>query len=333
MNNIKKILFSAIQPSGQLTIGNYIGVIRQWTKMQDSYLCFYCIADLHSITVRHSSVELKRNILDTVALYLACGIDPYKSIVFLQSHVHHHSQLYWLLTCHTYYGELSRMTQFKSKSLQNVKNINAGLLNYPVLMASDILLYNTNIVPIGCDQIQHLELVCKIAYRFNSFYGDIFTIPAKYIVKNGSNILSLLDPNKKMSKSDLNSNNVIFLLENIKSVSKKIKLAITDSNNPPSIHYDIVNKKGISNLLNIFSSLTDKKISDLEKEFYGKSYMCFKSDIIEVISDVMSKIQSSYFYYRKHEDYLKKILYYGASRARTKANKLLKKVKEVIGFI
>ncbi|XBC41734.1 MAG: tryptophan--tRNA ligase [Buchnera aphidicola (Kaburagia rhusicola rhusicola)] len=333
MNNVKKILFSAIQPSGQLTIGNYIGVIRPWVQMQKSYTCLYCIADLHAITTCRSSVELRKNVLDTIALYLACGIDPYKSIVFLQSQVHQHSQLHWILTCHTYYGELSRMTQFKSKSLKNVTTINSGLLNYPILMASDILLYKTNIVPIGYDQIQHLELVCNIARRFNSYYGDIFTIPKKYIIKNGSHILSLLDVNKKMSKSDSNRNNVIFLLENVSSISKKIRLAVTDSDVPPSIHYDIVHKKGISNLLNIFSSLINKSVSDLEIEFSRKSYKDFKSDIIEVISDVIGKMQSSYFYYRKYEDYLEKLLHYGASRACVEADKMLKKVKQVVGFI
>ncbi|XBC38135.1 MAG: tryptophan--tRNA ligase [Buchnera aphidicola (Floraphis choui)] len=334
MNNSKKILFSAVQPSGRLTIGNYIGAIRQWNKMQNSYFCLYCIADLHAMTIRHSPLKLRKNILDTVALYLACGIDPYKNIIFLQSHVHQHSQLYWLLTCYTYYGELSRMTQFKSKSIQNVKNINSGLLNYPILMASDILLYNTDIVPIGSDQIQHLELVCNIARRFNScFDSNIFKIPIKYIAKNGSNILSLLNPEKKMSKSDINKNNAIFLLDSIHSISKKIRSAVTDSDNPPRIQFDMINKKGISNLLNIFSSLTDKKISNLEVEFSRKSYRDFKSDIIEVISDIINKLQSSYFYYRKYEDYLEKVLHYGASRASIRSEKTLKKVKKAIGLI
>lgn len=334
MNNSKKTLFSAIQPSGQLTLGNYIGVMRPWKKMQNYYTCLYCIADLHSITTRCLSVQLQKNILDTIALYLACGLDPCKSIIFLQSHVHQHTQLYWLLTCYTYCGELSRMTQFKHKSFQNSKNINSGLLNYPILMASDILLYETDIVPIGYDQIQHLELVRKIARRFNAYYGsNIFTIPMPYIIENSSNILALLDLDRKMSKSDFNKNNVIFLLESIDSITKKIKLAVTDSDNPASIHYDMVNKKGISNLLNIFSSLTNKKISDLEIEFSGKSYHAFKSDIIEVISDIIEKLQSSYFYYRKQEDYLKEIVCHGASKACVQANRLLKTVKLAIGLI
>ncbi|XBC44647.1 MAG: tryptophan--tRNA ligase [Buchnera aphidicola (Schlechtendalia peitan)] len=333
VNHFKKILFSAIQPSGQLTIGNYIGAICQWIKMQNSYTCLYCIADLHAITTRHSSIELRKNILDTISLYLACGIDPYKNIIFLQSHVHQHAQLNWLLTCYTYFGELSRMTQFKSKSISNSKNINSGLLNYPILMASDILLYNTNIVPIGYDQIQHLELVCNIARRFNSCYGNIFSIPIQYMEQRSCNILSLLNPDKKMSKSDSNKNSVIFLLEDIDSIAQKIKSAVTDSDNPPSIRYDVINKKGISNLLNILSSLTNKTISDLEVEFFRQSYQCFKLNIIEVISDIVQKIQSSYFYYRKNEDYLEKILHYGASRACVRAENMLMKVKKAIGFI
>ncbi|XBC45174.1 MAG: tryptophan--tRNA ligase [Buchnera aphidicola (Schlechtendalia chinensis)] len=333
VNVLKKIVFSAIQPSGQLTIGNYVGVIRQWIKMQNSYTCFYCIADLHAITIRHVSSELRKNILDTVSLYLACGINPSKNIIFLQSHVHQHAQLNWFLNCYTYCGELSRMTQFKNKSKRSIKNINSGLLNYPVLMASDILLYDTNVVPIGHDQIQHLELTRNIARRFNSCYGNIFTIPDKYVFGRNCNILSLLDPDKKMSKSDSNRNNVIFLLESIDSISKKIALAVTDSNSPPSIHYDIINKKGISNLLNIFSGLTDRTISNLELEFSGKSYQDFKSDIIEVISDFIKNLQSSYFYYRKNEDYLKKILNDGAFKACIKADTMLKKVKSAIGLI
>ncbi|XBC41019.1 MAG: tryptophan--tRNA ligase [Buchnera aphidicola (Nurudea yanoniella)] len=322
-----------MQPSGPLTIGNYIGVMRHWEKMQNNYRCLYCIADLHTITTHYLSINLKKNILDTIALYLACGVDPKKSIIFLQSNVHQHTQLHWILTCYTYCGELSRMTQFKKKSLQHSKNINSGLLNYPILMASDILLYKTNIVPIGYDQVQHLELVRKISRRFNSCYGNVFTIPEKYMIESSSNILSLLDFERKMSKSDSNKNNVIFLLEDINSISKKIRLAVTDSNDPPSIRYDMINKKGISNLLNIFSSLTNKTISDLEIEFSGKSYKAFKSDIIEVISDVISKLQSSYFYYRKQEDYLKEVVYYGASQACIKADKLLKTVKNKIGLI
>ncbi|WP_410051758.1 tryptophan--tRNA ligase [Buchnera aphidicola] len=333
MNDINKVLFSAIQPSGQLTIGNYIGVMRQWIKMQDTHTCLYCIADLHAITTRRSPKELRRDVLDTIALYLACGFDPYKSIIFLQSQVHQHSQLCWLLTCYTYYGELSRMTQFKDKYFQGNKNVNSGLFNYPILMASDILLYKTDIVPIGKDQSQHLELTRNIARRFNSYYGNIFTVPVRYMVKHGSNILSLLNPCKKMSKSDSNKNNVIFLLDSINSVSKKIQSAVTDSNNPHSIHYDMTNKKGISNLLNVLSGLTDKTISDLEIEYSGKSYRQFKSDIIEIISDILIRLQSSYFYYRQNEEYLENILYYGSSRACLRADKLLNKVKKAIGLI
>jgi len=332
MKKNKKNVFSAIQPSGQLTIGNYIGVLREWVKIQDDYRCFYCIADLHSITVRRSSSILYKNVLDVLATYLACGIDPSKSIIFLQSHVHEHTELNWLLTCYTYYGELARMTQFKDKSVRNSKNINAGLLNYPILMASDILLYNTDLVPIGFDQIQHMELVCNLARRFNSLYGNIFTIPKSKISICGSNILSLSDPSKKMSKSDMNKNGVIFLLDDIQSVIKKIKLAVTDSDCPPSIFYSMKKKAGISNLLNIFSCIKDKDIEDVERKFYNKSYKDFKSEITNEIVSFMINFQNLYFKFRKDEDFLKKILYKGAKKATCYAKILLKKVKLSIGL-
>lgn len=334
MKNLKKIVFSAVQPSGSLTIGNYIGVLREWVRLQNNYnTCFYCIADLHSITVRHSSFELRKNILDIVAIYLACGLDPYKSIIFLQSHVHEHSELYWLLTCYTYYGELIRMTQFKDKSLKNSKNINAGLLNYPILMASDILLYNTDIVPIGVDQIQHMELVCNIARRFNSLYGNIFTIPVNKVAHCGYNILSLSDPTKKMSKSDVNKNGVIFLLDDIPSVIKKIKLAVTDSDNPPKVFYNMENKAGISNLLNILSSITHKDMIEIEQEFHCKSYQDFKLEVIREVVNFMTRFQSLYFNFRKDEDNLENILHEGSKKASFYAQKLLKKVKISMGLL
>ena len=242
MINSKPILFSAVQPSGNLSIGNYIGTMRHWSKFQDKYECLYCIADLHALTTLNNNFSLRNSVLDTLALYLACGVNPNKSILFVQSHVYEHSQLNWILSCFTQFGELSRMTQFKSKKKVKknyINNINIGLFNYPVLMSSDILLYQTNLVPVGKDQKQHLELTRNIAKRFNILYGDIFTIPDPLISKNGSKIMSLLDPTKKMSKSDINKNNVIFLLEDISSVFLKIKNAVTDSEIPPKIYYDL----------------------------------------------------------------------------------------------
>ncbi|XBC39693.1 MAG: tryptophan--tRNA ligase [Buchnera aphidicola (Chaetogeoica yunlongensis)] len=332
IKHVKKNVFSAIQPSGSLTIGNYIGVLREWIKIQQDYRCFYCIADLHAITVRRASNLLKKNILDVFAIYLACGINPSKSVVFLQSHVHEHSELHWLLTCYTYYGELSRMIQFKEKSLKYFKNINSGLLNYPILMASDILLYNTDLVPIGRDQKQHMELVCRIARRFNKLYGNIFKIPMSRIVHQGSNILSLSNPTKKMSKSDINVNGVIFLLDDIQSVIKKIKFAVTDSDTPPRIFYDMKNKMGISNLIDIFSGITGKEIVDIEREFYNKSYEFFKSEVARVVADFLIKFQKLYFNFRKNEEYLENLLNEGAKKASIHASVFLKKIKVLIGL-
>lgn len=243
LNSQKPIVFSGAQPSGELTIGNYMGALRQWVNMQDDYDCIYCIVNQHAITVRQDPSELKKRTLDTLALYLACGIDPKKSTIFVQSHVPQHSQLSWVLNCYAYFGELSRMTQFKDKSARHAENINAGLFDYPVLMAADILLYQANQIPVGGDQKQHLELSRDLALRFNALYGDIFTVPEPFIPQGGSaRVMSLQDPTKKMSKSDDNRNNVIALLEDPKSVAKKIKRAVTDSEEPPRVHYDLENK-------------------------------------------------------------------------------------------
>ncbi|MFQ8717178.1 MAG: tryptophan--tRNA ligase, partial [Enterobacter hormaechei] len=251
----KPIFFSGAQPSGELTIGNYMGALRQWVSMQDDYHCIYCIVDLHAITARQDPEKLRKATLDTLALYLACGIDPEKSTIFVQSHVPEHAQLGWALNCYTYFGELSRMTQFKDKSARYSENINAGLFDYPVLMAADILLYQTNQVPVGEDQKQHLELSRDIAQRFNALYGDVFKVPEPFIPKSGARVMSLLEPTKKMSKSDDNRNNVIGLLEDPKSVVKKLKRAVTDSDEPPVVRYDVQNKAGVSNLLDILSGV------------------------------------------------------------------------------
>lgn len=327
------IVFSGIQPSGAMTIANYIGALRQWVSMQDDYQCIYCIVDLHAITTRQNAQKLHKTSLDLLALYLACGIDPAKSTIFIQSHVPEHCQLGWLLNCYTYFGELSRMTQFKDKSSRYTKNINAGLFDYPVLMAADILLYQTNQVPVGKDQKQHLELIRDIAKRFNALYGTTFTVPEPFISKSGARIMSLLDPSKKMSKSDDQCNNVITLLEDTKSVIKKLKRAVTDSDEPPIICYDPIKKPGISNLLDILSAVSATPITQLEKEFESKTYSHLKNVVGEAVSIMLTTLQTHYHDLRADEAYLHQVLHEGAEKARSQASVTLKKVYEVVGLV
>ncbi|QWA11664.1 tryptophan--tRNA ligase [Sodalis ligni] len=329
----KPIVFSGAQPSGELTIGNYMGALRQWVNLQDDYDCIYCIVDLHAITVRQDPLKLRKATLDVLALYLACGIDPQKSTIFVQSHVPEHTQLGWLLNCYTYFGELSRMTQFKDKSARYAENINAGLFAYPVLMAADILLYQTNQVPVGEDQKQHLELSRDIAQRFNTIYGDIFTVPEPFIPKSGARVMSLLEPTKKMSKSDENRNNVITLLEDPKSVVKKLKRAMTDSDEPPVVRYDIANKPGVSNLLDILSGVTGKPIAELEQEFAGKMYGHLKGSVADAVSGMLIELQRRYHDFRADEELLNRIMRDGAAKARARARETLDKVYEAVGFV
>ncbi|QJC37443.1 tryptophan--tRNA ligase [Enterobacteriaceae endosymbiont of Donacia thalassina] len=327
----KKIIFSGIQPTGSLTIGNYIGALSQWRKLQKKYFCIFCIADLHSLTIYQKKDVLNKNILDILAICLACGISPEKSIIFVQSHVPQHSQLNWILNCFTNFGEMKRMTQFKEKIYLN-KNINIGLFNYPILMASDILLYQTNKVPVGKDQIQHIELTRDIAYRFNNIYGNIFTIPEKILNTNGSCIMSLTNPQKKMSKSDPDNNNIIDLFDSDFIIKQKIKNAITDSNYPPNIKYDFKNKPGISNLLIILSNITECSIKKLEQNFKNKNYNNLKESIIDNLCIFLNKLRKKYFFYRNDEKYLKNIMFNGAKRAKKQANITLKKVYDTIGL-
>lgn len=330
----KFVVFSAAQPSGKLTIGNYIGAIRQWVKMQYHYQCIYCIVDLHAMTTDRSDLDEIHSIaLDTLALYLACGINPDISTVFMQSHVPEHSQLNWILNCFSYFGELSRMTQFKEKLKQFKDNITVGLFNYPILMASDILLYQTNLVPVGADQKQHLELVRSIAKRFNNKYGMIFTVPEIFIPSFGNRIMSLLDPKKKMSKSDKNSHNYISLLDDKDLISTKIRRAVTDSDTPPVICYDPISKPGVSNLLSILSGVTESSISNLEKDFQKETYYQLKTVVIQALSSMLTKLQYRYYNERSNENKLNRILYIGAKKARAQANIMLKKVHKAIGFI
>jgi len=329
----KPIVFSGAQPSGELSIGNYMGALRQWVSMQDDYECIYCIVDLHAITVRQDPVQLRKATLDTLALYLACGIDPQKSTIFVQSHVPEHTQLGWVLNCYTQFGELSRMTQFKDKSARYSENITAGLFTYPSLMAADILLYQTNQVPVGEDQKQHLELSRDIANRFNNLYGNVFAIPEPFIPKSGARVMSLQDPTKKMSKSDDNRNNVIGLLEDPKSVAKKIKRAMTDSEEPPVIRYDQKAKPGVSNLLDILSGVTGKAIPELEAEFAGQMYGHLKGAVADAVSGMLTDLQARYHHFRNDEALLQQIMREGAEKARARAQLTLKKAYEAVGFV
>ena len=329
----KPIVFSGAQPSGELTLGNYLGALKNWVALQNEYDCVYCIVNQHAITVRQDPQKLRKATLDTLALYLACGIDPKQSTIFVQSHVPAHAELGWALNCYTYFGELSRMTQFKDKSARHAENINAGLFDYPVLMAADILLYQANLVPVGDDQKQHLELSRDIAMRFNALYGDIFTVPEPFIAKVGARVMSLQDPTKKMSKSDENRNNVIGLLENPKDIEKKIKRAMTDSDEPPVVRYDLKNKAGVSNLLDILTGITGKPIAELEKEFEGKMYGHLKTEVATQVIDMLTELQAKYHQYRDDENYLHSIMQEGAEKARSKAEPTLKKVYDAIGFV
>ncbi len=330
---MKDIVFSGAQPSGELSIGNYIGALRQWVKMQDDYDCIYSVVDLHAITVRQDPKALYEATFNTLALYLAIGIDPDKSTVFLQSQVPEHAQLSWILNCYTQIGELSRMTQFKDKSKRYEGNVTAGLFDYPVLMAADILLYQANLVPVGEDQLQHLELTRDIAYRFNQLYGETFVLPKGFVPKEGARVMSLQDPSKKMSKSDDNRNNVITLLEDPKSIVKKLKKAVTDSDDPPVVRYDWGNKPGVSNLLDLMSAVTGKSIEELVAQFEGKLYGQFKAEVADAVVDLLTPIQTRYKELRQDEGYLREVFKKGAIKASERAQATLDKASKAIGFI
>ncbi|MCV2531437.1 MAG: tryptophan--tRNA ligase [Candidatus Lightella neohaematopini] len=329
----KNIVFSAIQPSNNLTIGNYIGAIKQWINIQDSYKCIYCIADLHAITSNNYS-NLKVLSLNTLALYLACGVSPDINIICLQSEIVEHSQLHWILSCYINWNTLKYMTQFKNRYMKYnylSNKITVGLFTYPILMASDILLYQTNYVPVGYDQKQHLEFSRKVARNFNKKYGNIFTIPQPIIAKIGK-ITSLLNPMRKMSKSDSNNNNYISLLDEPELVIKKINNAITDSDNPPIIKYDLKNKPGISNLLNILSVLTNTSIINLENDLNNINYTQLKKIVASEINNILFKIQKKYYSIRNKEKYLNNILISGNKKAKTIARNTLNRVYKVINI-
>lgn len=329
----KPIVLSGAQPSGQLTIGNYLGALRQWDRMQDDYDCLYCIVDLHAITVRQEPAALRSASLDSLALYLACGIDPTRSAVFMQSHVPEHSQLAWVLNCYTQFGELSRMTQFKDKSERHNNNVNAGLFTYPVLMAADILLYQANQVPVGHDQKQHLELARDVAMRFNALHGDIFTVPKPYIPPVAARVMSLQEPTKKMSKSDENPWNFVGLLEDPKMISKKFKKAMTDSEDPPRVYFDIDNKPGVANLLSILSGVTNKSVEALVNEYEGKMYGHLKGDVADAVIALLEPVQKRFHELRNDQTVLAQVMQAGAAEARRRASATLSKVNEAVGFV
>ncbi|WP_167630179.1 tryptophan--tRNA ligase [Listeria valentina] len=325
---MKKIIFSGIQPSGDLTLGNYIGALKQFGQFQDEFDCYYCIVDEHAITVPQDRLKLRNQIRSLAALYLAVGLDPEKSTLFVQSEVPAHAQAAWILQCNVYIGELERMTQFKDKSAGK-SGVSAGLLTYPPLMAADILLYQTNLVPVGEDQKQHIELTRDLAIRFNNKHNEIFTVPEMYVPKQGARVMSLQEPTKKMSKSDENTKGSIYLLDPPSTITKKIKSAVTDSSG--IIAYDKENKPGISNLLAIYSALTGKAIKELEAEYSDKGYGDFKSDLAEVVVAELAPIQERYEYFLGSEE-LDRILDEGAEKARTKAGKTLRKMENAMGL-
>ena len=328
----KPIIFSGIQPSGELSVGNYIGSLRNWVKLQDDYDCIYCVVNEHAITVRQDPKELLTRSYDTLAIFLAAGIDPNKSTIFLQSHVPAHCQLSWVLNCYTQVGELNRMTQYKDKSKRYADNVTAGLFDYPVLMAADILLYQANLVPVGDDQKQHIEITRDIATRFNNLYGDTFVLPEGYFPKTGARVMSLQEPTKKMSKSDDNQNNVVRILEEPKSIIKKLKKAVTDSDNPPVIKYDWENKPGVSNLLEILSACNGKSIDELVEQYKDSMYGTFKCDVGDALVAMLEPIQTKYKEIRADQGYLDEVLKNGAVQARERAQKTLDDVYKKVGF-
>ncbi|MBO5036412.1 MAG: tryptophan--tRNA ligase [Clostridia bacterium] len=330
MEQTKKTILSGIKPTGNLNIGGYLGAVKNWIKMQDEYNCLYCIADLHSLTIRIDPAVVRKNSLELFALYLSCGLDPEKNTIFFQSHVSQHAELSWILNCYTMFGELSRMTQFKDKSAKNAENINAGLFTYPVLMAADILLYQADLVPVGEDQTQHVEICRDIAGRFNGIYGDVFTLPEAYTPKVGARVKSLTNPTAKMSKSDDDANGTVNLLDPRDVVIRKFKKAVTDSE--ACVRF-APGKDGINNLMTIYSAVAGKSFEEIEKEFEGKGYGDFKLAVGEVVADMLAGIQDQYKVYTSDKAQLEAIYRNGADRARYIANKTLNKVYKKVGFV
>ena len=327
----KKTMFSGIQPSGDLHLGNYLGAIRNWVELSDKYNCYYCIVDEHSITVRQNPTELRRRSTAQLAQYIACGLDPKANTLFIQSHVHEHAELGWILNCYTMFGELSRMTQFKDKSAKNAENINGGLFTYPTLMAADILLYQAHYVPVGEDQKQHVELTRDIANRFNNLYGETFVVPEPYIPKVGARIMSLSAPTSKMSKSD--PQGCVFIMDSPDEIARKFKRAVTDSDAENCVRYAPSEKPGVANLMSIYSSVTGKSFEDIESEFAGKGYGIFKPAVGDAVIETLRPIREEADRMIKDKAYLQEIYTDGAQRASYAARRTLRKVCKKIGFV
>ena len=325
----KPRIFSGIQPSGELTLGSYMGALKNWVDLQDDYECLYCIVDMHAITVRQDPALLRKRSIRQLAQYIACGLDPKKNIMFIQSHVPQHAELGWILGCYTQFGELSRMTQFKAKAQQHADNITSGLFTYPVLMAADILLYQTNLVPVGEDQRQHVELTRDIAQRFNNVYSDTFVLPEAFIPKVGARVMSLGKPESKMSKSD--PDGCVFLMDKPEDIMRKFKRAVTDSE--VSVKYDKVNKAGISNLLTIYCAATGKTLEEAEAEFEGKGYGIFKPAVGEAVVELLRPIREETERIISDKSYLESVYKEGAARAQHLASKTLSKVQRKLGFV
>ena len=329
MINGKKVLFSGMQATGNLTLGNYLGALKNWVTLNDEYECFFSVVDLHSLTVRQNPAELRKRARALLTLYIAAGLDPEKNCIYYQSHVSGHAELNWILNCFTYMGELSRMTQFKDKSKKHGDNINAGLFTYPVLMASDILLFQADVVPVGIDQMQHLEITRDIAERFNNIYGEVFTIPEAYIGKTGAKIMSLQEPGKKMSKSDENPNGSIYLMDDTDTIIRKFKRAVTDSGSE-IIYSD--EKPGIKNLIDIYSVCTGKNTEEVEKEFAGFGYGEFKLAVGEAVVSVLKPIQEKVAELSKDKGYIDNIIKTNGEKANYYAGKTLRKVQKKVGL-
>ena len=325
----QKILFSGMQATGNLTLGNYLGALKNWVTLSDEYECFYCVVDLHSITIRQDPAELRKRARALLTLYIAAGLDPEKNCIYYQSHVSGHAELSWILNCYTYMGELSRMTQFKDKSAKHADNINAGLFTYPVLMAADILLFQSDVVPVGVDQIQHLEITRDIAQRFNGIYGDVFTIPEPYLGKVGAKIMSLQDPARKMSKSDENPNASIYLLDDPDTIMRKFKRAVTDSE--AQVRYRD-EQPGVKNLIDIYSACMGMTPVEVEKEFDGKGYGDFKEAVGESVVSVLKPVQDRVAELSKDKDYIDQMIKANGEKANYYANKTLRKVQRKVGF-
>lgn len=327
----KKVIFSGMQPSGSLTLGNYLGALKNWVRLQSEYDCYYCVVDMHAITVPKEPKDLRKNTLEVLANYIAAGIDPDQSTLFIQSHVPAHAELGWVLNCMTYFGELGRMTQFKDKSKKmDNSSIPAGLFTYPVLMAADILLYQADLVPVGEDQRQHLEITRDIAQRFNNRFSETFKVPDPFIAKEGAKIMSLQDPTSKMSKSDSNENSYIILMDAPDVIRRKLKRAVTDSEGV--VRYSD-EQPGVKNLINIYSKITDKSNEEIVSMYENKGYAQFKDDVAEVIISELKPIQEKIDYLLKNKDYLEKIYIHGAEKAEVVARKTLRKVYKKVGFI